>query len=83
MKAYTFHCGCDRGACECYVSVQLTEEEEAILKEYVKNDMIEFVSHFAPTDRIFTKVALALEDQCEDICGDSLVIWIPTGMRNI
>jgi len=82
MKAYEFRCGGDHGAWECLVDVKLTDEEETILKEFAKDEKNEFIDWFPPMDKIWTKVMSELEKQCtDDFDADSVVIWIPTGLR--
>ena len=67
---------------ECFVDVDLSEEEINVLKEYAENHpMEEHLSYFTPTSEIYNKVSLALEEQCNDLEGDYL-IWLPVNIRN-
>lgn len=83
MKKYEFHCGGDHGAWECYVTVPLTEEEESILKAYSESTDDEFLYWDKPLDKVYSKVLKALDEQCDDLDAESVVIWVPTGMRVI
>ncbi len=83
MKSYEFLCGGDRGAWECYVDVELTEEDESILKDFAKDYRNEHVSQFEPTDKIYSKVVDELSKQCEyELNMNSLVIWVPNGFKD-
>lgn len=83
LKKYEFHCGGDRGAWECDVTVSLTDEEEACLKEYAKDERNEFLGWYPPVDKIWSKAMKALEDQCdEDAELNDVVIWIPFKFRS-
>ena len=79
---YEFVCGGDHGAWECLVDVELTDEEEHILKDHAQEN--DFVSVFPPTEKIWGKVMLALEEQCdEDADLSDAMIRVPVGMRDI
>ena len=81
MKKYDFLCGGDHGAWECIVTVELTDEEASILKEEAKKDFC--LSCFPPTEDIWCKVSEALEQECDDdLDMNSVVIWIPTELRD-
>ena len=80
MKSYEFRCG--EEGWDCLVDAELTEEEEAILKAHAQEN--DFVSAFPPTEKIWDKVMLALEEQCdEDADLSNVTIRIPVGMRDI
>ena len=84
MKSYEFLCGGDHGAWECYVTVELTEEEEKLLREFGSKNQNDRLYWFAPMDKIYFKVVEELAKQCEDdLDMDSLVIWVPTEMRDV
>ena len=78
MKIYEFDCSGDHGSWECTVDVELTEEEE--------KNMIEFVSAHHPRrlnendlPDIYSKVIDGLQDQCDedlDLC--SVIIHYPS-----
>lgn len=81
MKEYDFLCGGDGGAWECTVTVKLSDEEAALLKEEAEKDF--FLSAFPPTENIWCKVSEALAEQCDDdLDMNSVVIWIPTELRD-
>ena len=81
MKKYEFLCGGDHGAWECLVTVSLTNEEAAIVKEQSKND--DQLTVFPPTTDIFLKVIRALEqDSLDEIDMDSVIVWIPHELRS-
>lgn len=82
MKKYTFLCGGDRGAWESEVTIELSEEEEEILKLYAENDRNEFIDRFHPTESIWSKIVHSLEEQCDDDFDSSmLVVRIPNGLK--
>ena len=82
MKAYEFLCGGDHGAWESYVTVELTDEEETLLKKFAADDRNEHLDWFPPMDSIYTKVVKELEEQCtDDLNMDSFVIWIPSEFK--
>ena len=82
MKSYEFLCGGDHGAWECYVDVWLTEEEEALLREFASKDQNDRLDRFKPMDKIFAKVVKALREESDGrIDKNSLVIWVPSEFR--
>lgn len=79
---HEFLCGGDHGAWECYVTVELTNEEEALLKEFASDERNEHLDWFPPMSGVYTKVLKELEEQCtDDLDMDSLVIWVPSEFR--
>ena len=83
MKSYEFLCGGDGGAWETEVTVNLTEEEESILKKFSSNPLNEHLDWFPPEDKVYFKVVEELAKQCDDDLNmDSLVIWVPFELRN-
>lgn len=84
MKKYEFLCGGDHGAWETYVTVNLTEDEESLLKEYASDDRNEMLYWEEPMDKIYEKVLKELEKQCDDeLDANSLVVWVPFGLKEI
>ena len=82
MSKHEFLCGGDYGAWECYVTVELTEEEETILREFASDDRNEHLDRFEPKGKIWKKVVKELKKQCEEELNmASLVIWIPSELR--
>ena len=82
MKSYEFLCGGDHGAWETYVTVDLTEEEEDLLRKFGSKEQNERLDWFEPMDKIYFKVIDQLSKQCEDdLDMDSVVIWVPSEMR--
>lgn len=82
METYEFHCGGDRGAWECIVDVQLTDDETELLKEFAQNADDEFLYWEPPMDKIYSKVLLELEKQCDDnFDADTVVIRFPYGLK--
>ena len=80
MKSYEFRCGAE--GWECLVDAELTEEEATLLKNYAQEN--DFVSAFPPTEKIWSKVMLTLEAQCdEDADLSDATIRVPVGMRDI
>lgn len=82
MKSYEFLCGGDHGAWETYVTVELSEAEELLLKEFASDDKNDKLDWFEPMDKIYFKVVEELSKQCDDeLDMDSLVIWVPSELR--
>ena len=82
MKSYEFLCGGDRGAWETEVTVDLTEEDEAVLTKFGADDRNEHLYWTEETDKVYSKVIDALVDQCdENLDVDSVVIWVPSEFR--
>ncbi len=64
MQKYDFLCGGDRGAWECLVDVELSDEEKSQLSSYGQNH--EFLDWEDPVKDIYQKVFDALDEQCRD-----------------
>lgn len=76
MKSFDFECGGDYGNWECLVSVDLTDEQAEVLKEYAQNH--EFLDKEPPVKDIYRQVFSALKDDCdEDANLSRVVIRVP------
>lgn len=81
MKTFEFQCGGDFGSWECMVTVQLTDEQAARLKDYAQDH--EFLDSSDMED-IYENVMHSLELQCdEDAELNNVMVWVPFGLKDI